>query len=226
MKNNTLCKTAINDITQRKDMEETIRQSGAFLQKIIDAIPDVLLVIGTDYRIVLANRAAREMAGGIDPTVGLACHQLSHHHDLPCTGKDEPCPLSQVIAAKTPVAVTHTHYDAEGKEFFVEVTAAPVLNETGEVSYIIEAVRDVTDRMRLERALRLTQFSVDHAGDAVFWLGSDCAVFLCQRPRLPVPGLFAGRTAVDDRTRYGSKLSSRGLAEALGRSPATRLFHL
>ena len=177
MKNNTLCKTAINDITQRKDMEETIRQSGAFLQKIIDAIPDVLLVIGTDYRIVLANRAAREMAGGIDPTVGLACHQLSHHHDLPCTGKDEPCPLSQVIAAKTPVAVTHTHYDAEGKEFFVEVTAAPVLNETGEVSYIIEACRDVTDRMRLERALRLTQFSVDHAGDAVFWLGSDARFF-------------------------------------------------
>ena len=167
----------VTDITRRKEMEETIRQSGAFLQTIIDAIPDVLLVIGTDYRIVLANRAAREMAGGIDPTVGLACHQLSHHRDLPCAGKDEPCPLSQVIATKAPVAVTHTHYDAEGKEFFVEVTAAPVLNETGEVSYIIEACRDVTDRMRLERALRLTQFSVDHAGDAVFWLGPDARFF-------------------------------------------------
>jgi PAS domain S-box-containing protein len=177
MEKNTLCNTAITDITQRKDMEETIRQSGAFLQTIIDAIPNVLLVIGTDYRIVLANRAAREMAGGIDPTVGLACHQLSHHHDLPCTGKDEPCPLSQVIATKTPVTVTHTHYDAEGKEFFVEVTAAPVFNETGEVSYIIEACRDVTDRIQLERALRLTQFSVDHAGDAVLWLGSDARIF-------------------------------------------------
>ena len=167
----------VTDITQRKEMEETIRQSGAFLQTVIDAIPDVLLVIGTDYRIVLANRAAREMAGGIDPTVGLTCHQLSHHRDLPCAGKDEPCPLRQVIATKAPVTVTHTHYDAEGKEFFVEVSAAPVLNETGEVSYIIEACRDVTERMRLERALRLTQFSVDHAGDAVFWLGSDARFF-------------------------------------------------
>ena len=81
-------------------MEETIRQSGAFLQTVIDAIPDVLLVIGTDYRIVLANRAAREMAGGIDPTVDLACHRLSHHRDLPCAGKDEPCPLCQVITSQ------------------------------------------------------------------------------------------------------------------------------
>jgi PAS domain S-box-containing protein len=173
----TLGKTAITDITQRKGMEETIRRSGAFLQTVIDAIPDVLLVIDPDYRIVLANRAARELAGGIDPTGCLTCHQLSHHRDLPCAGKDEPCPLRQVVATKAPVAVTHTHYDAEGKESFVEVTAVPVLDETGEVSYVIEACRDVTERMRLERALRLTQFSVDRAGDAVFWLGSDARFF-------------------------------------------------
>ena len=77
----------MTDITQRKEIEETIGRSGAFLQTVIDAIPDVLLVIDTDYRIVLANRAAREMAGGIDPTVGLTCHQLSHHRDLPCAGR-------------------------------------------------------------------------------------------------------------------------------------------
>ena len=89
----TLCKTAITDITQRRNMEEAIRQSRAFLQTVIDAIPDTMLVIGRDYRILLANRAAREMAGGIDPTVCLTCHQLSHHRDLPCEGRNEPCPL-------------------------------------------------------------------------------------------------------------------------------------
>ncbi len=118
----------------------------AFLQTVIDAIPDVLLVIGTDLRIVFANRAAREMAGGIDPPVCLSCHQLSHHRDQPCAGKDEPCPLRQVITTKAPMTVTHTHRDAEGKDFFVEVTAAPVLDESGEVSYVIEACRDVTER--------------------------------------------------------------------------------
>ena len=147
------CKTAITDITYRKEMEETIRRSGAFLQTVIDAIPDVMLVIGDDYHVVLANRAARAMAGGIDPANGLTCHQLSHHRDLPCAGKDERCPLRQAIATKAPVTVTHTHYDAEGREFFVEVNAAPVLDETGEVNYVIEACRDVTERNRLQQRI-------------------------------------------------------------------------
>lgn len=140
-----LCKTAITDITERRNMEEAIRQSRAFLQTVIDAIPDTMLVIGRDFRISLANRAAREMAGGVDPTVCLTCHRLSHHRELPCEGQSEPCPLRQVIETKAPVTVMHTHYDAEGKEVFVEVIAAPVFDETGEVTHIIETCRDITD---------------------------------------------------------------------------------
>ena len=63
-----------------------------------------------------------------------------------------------------------TQYDTKGQEFFVEISAVPVLDETGEVNYVIEVCRDVMGRMQLERALCLTQFSVDRAGDAMFWL--------------------------------------------------------
>ncbi len=150
----SLCKTAITDITQRKNMEEEIRQSQAFLQTVIDAIPDTMLVIGRDYRILLANRAAREMAGGIDPTVCLTCHQLSHHRNLPCEGRSEPCPLHQVVATKAPMTVMHTHYDAAGREIFVEISAAPVFDEAGEVIHIIEACRDISERTRTEEGLR------------------------------------------------------------------------
>lgn len=149
----TLCKTAITDITERKNMEEAIRQSRAFLQTIIDAIPDTMLVIDREFRISLANRAAREMAGGVDPTACLTCHQLSHHRELPCEGQNEPCPLRQVIAVKAPVTVMHTHYDAEGNEVLVEVVAAPVFDETGEVTHIIETCRDITDPKRVAASI-------------------------------------------------------------------------
>jgi PAS domain S-box-containing protein len=141
----TLCKTAITDITERKNMEEAIRRSRAFLQTVIDAIPDTMLVIGRDFRISLANRAAREIAGGIDPTACLTCHQLSHHQELPCEGLNDPCPLRKVIETKAPATVMHTHYDANGKEVLVEVIAAPVFDEAGEVTHIIEACRNITD---------------------------------------------------------------------------------
>ena len=149
----TLCKTAITDITERRKMEEAIRRSRAFLQTVIDAIPETMLVIGRDYSISLANRAAREMAGGIDPVACLACHQLSHKRSLPCDGRNDGCPLRQVIATKAPVTVMHIHRDSKGNEVFVEVTAAPVFNDDGEVTHIIESCRDVTERKRAEVAL-------------------------------------------------------------------------
>jgi len=149
----TLCKTAITDITERRKMEEEIRRSRAFLQTVIDAMPETMLVIDRDYQISLANRAAREMAGGIDPVACMACHQLSHHRALPCEGKNDCCPLSRVIATKAPVTVTHTHYNAEGKKVFVEVSAAPVFDERGEVTHVIESCRDVTERKLAEEAL-------------------------------------------------------------------------
>lgn len=168
----TLCKTAITDITERRQMEEAIRQSRAFLQTVIDAIPETMLVIDRDYRISLANRAARQMAGGIDPTICLTCHRLSHHRSLPCEGRNEPCPLAEVIRTKAPVTVTHAHYDATGKEVFVEVSAAPVFDEAGKVTHIIEACRDITERRQAEDALQqernLLRTLIDNLPDCIF----------------------------------------------------------
>jgi PAS domain S-box-containing protein len=168
----TLCKTAITDITERRMMEEEIRRSRAFLQTVIDAIPETMLVIGRDYRVSLANRAAREMAAGIDPVECLSCHQLSHHRDSPCGGKNDCCPLKRVISGKAPVTVMHTHVDAEGREIFVEVTAAPVFDERGEVTHIIETCRNVTERKLAEDALardhNLLRTLIDNLPDCIY----------------------------------------------------------
>ena len=168
----TLCKTAITDITERRKMEEEIRKSREFLQTVIDAIPETMLVIGRDYRISLANRAAREMAGGIDPVACSSCHRLSHHRSVPCAGKHDCCPLSQVVATKAPVTVMHTHYNAEGKKVFVEVSAAPIFDERGEVTHIIESCRDVTQRKLAEEALaqdrNLLRALIDNLPDCIY----------------------------------------------------------
>jgi PAS domain S-box-containing protein len=178
LKDDILCKSALTDITQRRKMEEAIRKSQAFLQHVIDAIPDTMLVIDKNYRILLANRAARERARGIDTTVCLTCHKLSHHRDAPCEGKNEPCPLREVIATKAPMTVTHTHFDAQGKEVFVEVSAAPVFNEEGEVDLVIEACRDISDRKRweneLERQHHLLRTLIDNLPDYIYVKDDQC----------------------------------------------------
>ncbi|MDX2100584.1 MAG: PAS domain S-box protein, partial [Leptolyngbyaceae cyanobacterium bins.59] len=54
-----------------------------------------------------------------------------------------------------------------------EVTVSPVCDGSGEITHCVAVRRDVTERKRIEEALRLTQFAVDRAADAVFWTRRD-----------------------------------------------------
>jgi PAS domain S-box-containing protein len=168
------CKTAMTDITERKRMEEAIRHSRDFLQTVIDAIPDPILVIERDYRVTMANRAARELSGRLDMVSEcLPCYAVSHHRDSPCAENEcHPCPLHEIIRTKSPVSVLHTHYDANGEEVFVEVTAAPIFDEKGEVTHVIEACRDITARKQAEEALardrNLLRTLIDYLPDCIY----------------------------------------------------------
>ena len=81
---------------QISQAEEALRRSEEFLQTVIDAAPDVTLVVDRNWQVVLANRAARERAGGKDPVAScLACHELFHQRESPCDGELGPCPLKR-----------------------------------------------------------------------------------------------------------------------------------
>ncbi len=140
---------ALRDVTDRDRAARALADSQAFLQRVIDAIPEHLVVIDLDQRVVLANAAAR--AGDVDPVLaGLRCYELSHARTARCEGEADACPLRTIVETKAPMRVTHTHTTAAGEERVVEVTAAPVFSPGGEVVRVIEACRDVTDRTRAE----------------------------------------------------------------------------
>ncbi|MFC1523412.1 PAS domain S-box protein [Thermodesulfobacteriota bacterium] len=145
------------DITERKRAEDALEKSENFLQTVLNAFPDPLMVIGLDYRIALANKAAMEIVGNKKSERPLLCHQVSHGSDIPCSEFEEQCPIKQVIATGQEMSVTHTHYDAEGRDVFVEVSAAPIFGENGEVTQIIEACRDITERLQAENMLKKSE---------------------------------------------------------------------
>ncbi|MFH1266795.1 MAG: response regulator [Planctomycetota bacterium] len=123
---------------------EQQRGTRAFLRTLVDGIPDVALVIDRNHRIVLANRAAREMARQKGSGTGsMTCYQLLHHSNAACPELGKKCTLEQVVETKRPGTVRHTHRDADGNEVLVEITASPVFDESGEVVEIIEACRNV-----------------------------------------------------------------------------------
>jgi PAS domain S-box-containing protein len=201
-----LCKTAIADITERRKMEEEIRESRAFLQTVIDAIPEMMLVIGRDFRVSLANRAAREMSDGIDPMICLACRRLSNFQPLPCEESHDCCSLRRVIATKAPVTGTRTHRTADGREVFVEISAAPVFDDSGEVTHIVETCRDVTARRRAEDALardhNLLRTLIDNLPDCIYVKDTESRFLAANRATARLmgvadPGELLGKTDAD-----------------------------
>jgi PAS domain S-box-containing protein len=144
----------VENITERRQLENERDRAGRFLQTVIDGFPENLIVINRDYTIALANQTLRDTTKGLDPVAAcMKCHQVSHNSAVPCGGDDEPCPLKTVFATKAPVTVEHIHCDADGHSTFIEVVAAPIFDEEGEVVQVIETYRDITERKRAEANL-------------------------------------------------------------------------
>ena len=71
------------------------------------------------------------------------------------------------------------HYDSvlwrrkDGRQITVDMTGRKVLNPAGTIEYLEGFIEDITARKQAERALRFTQFAVDHMIDSAIWTGTD-----------------------------------------------------
>jgi len=131
------------------------------LRQVVDAVPDPILVIDRQHRVLLANASARSLLTTDPVMAGLMCYQVLHHETEPCHDKSNPCPLPQVIETRAPVCVRHVHPGLTGEPRTVEEVATPVFDEQGEVVRMIAVCHDITDHVRAEERVRQenTKFS-------------------------------------------------------------------
>ncbi|MFC1591874.1 PAS domain-containing protein [Thermodesulfobacteriota bacterium] len=140
-------KQAGKNITEREQAEANYRKQNDFLNDIIASLAHPFYIINAkDYTIALANPAARQM--GV--TEGTTCHRATHRQDRPCTSKEHPCPLIEVVNNKESITVEHVHYDKEGNARTVEVHGHPLFDEEGNVVQMIEYTADIEDRKLAE----------------------------------------------------------------------------
>lgn len=145
--------------------------SHAFLQALIDAIPDGVRVIGPDFRILMANRAYRTQLGlGPDDAVlGQPCHLSSHGRAQPCVPTLVQCPLEALRHGDRQwIKCSHTHRTAQGADLPVEVVAArAVMRVAGtDQPCVIESIRDLNTSVAISQEQRLAEMTILAAGVA------------------------------------------------------------
>ncbi len=136
---------------ERENAENAQRKQSEFLRNVFESLAHPFYVVDVqNYEVIMANSATYREA----KTDRSYCYTIAHHIDHPCSTADHPCPLERIKATKLPTVVEHTHLDSNGTPRIIEVHSYPILDENGEVTQMIEYCMDITERRRLERAMR------------------------------------------------------------------------
>ncbi len=146
-----------DEVTQRAQAEEEVRRSKVFFQAVLDAVPEPTMVLDLDCRVLWANRAAKATAPVGPESEFQHCYELSHGRTAPCDGEGEPCPLRLLLESRQPVSMVHHHVGPNESTRYVEVTTAPIFDDLGNVVQVVEASRDITDRVAAQEALRKSE---------------------------------------------------------------------
>ncbi len=138
-----------------QERQTYLRKSREQTRVILDSLPYRIMVVNMDMTIDAVNRTfLKEHGLEYEEAVGQACYSVRYGLDKPCSDYGRPCSLNdrlEELKAKGLISTYQEYKDEHGETRFDVSTAAPVYNDQGDVVQVLEASRDVTERIRLER---------------------------------------------------------------------------
>jgi len=142
----------IEDITERRNLEQERDRNYAFLRQIVDHIPTQITVKDVrDQRYVLANRVAEAQFGLTrDAIVGKTAFELFPKASADIIAKDDARALQSPDGLFLDVAPWQT--PGLGRRYITS-RRIHVPDQTGETRYIVNVVDDVTERRRADEKI-------------------------------------------------------------------------
>jgi PAS domain S-box-containing protein len=146
--------TVARDITDRTQAEERLRQSQAQLKGIIDSAMDAVITVNQEQNIVMFNASAEKMFGYAaqevmqQPLELLIPRRLRSAHAEHVRTFSKTGTTSRAMGTQDPLSGMRK----DGTEFPIEASISQV--ETGGGRFFTAIVRDVTERVNADRALR------------------------------------------------------------------------
>jgi PAS domain S-box-containing protein len=127
-------------------------------QVILDSLPYRIMVVGMDLSIETVNRTfLKDQDLEHEEVIGRHCYEVRYGLDKPCYEYGRTCFMTdrlEEIKEKGLVSTYQEYKDEKGETRFDVVTIAPIYDDKGEVVQLLEASRDVTARIRLEREVQ------------------------------------------------------------------------
>ncbi len=136
-----------------KTHQELSKTQAVYDALINNLIHEDVVVISLDHKILDINEAFLDKLGLTrDQTIGKCCHEITHRNSAPCSGKEHPCPLAEVVETGKPSRTTHIHLDQDGNKYHVSISCYPLV-EKGVLKGVIEVSKDITKDIEFEKKM-------------------------------------------------------------------------
>jgi len=177
--NDTCYKSIIIDITERKLMEDRLKEGERFLSNIFSSVQDGISVIDKNFNIVRVNPTMNRYYSHNLPLIGKKCYEAYNNRKNFC----ETCPAIKTLVTGKPAHEIMPRRNAGGETMirWLDLFTFPLIDmSTGEMKGVIEYARDITKRKNAEELLKeneakfRTLFNL--ANDAIFLLDGDTIV--------------------------------------------------
>ncbi|HOF88606.1 MAG TPA: diguanylate cyclase [Armatimonadota bacterium] len=142
----------LTDRTLAYQAAQNLQATERYITNIFTHIQDGISILDANLTVLVANPAMERWNAARAPLVGKRCYQAYHGQTLPC----EHCPSLRTLRTGESAQAIVPLRDGGGQvNGWVELFTFPLRDDASDqVIGVIEYVRDITDRVRAEGALR------------------------------------------------------------------------
>jgi two-component system cell cycle sensor histidine kinase/response regulator CckA len=130
--------------------EQALKEKERLLENIFDAIQDGIIVLDRNRNIVRVNRWMERKYASEMPLVGKKCYAVLQNRQDHCP----ECPYPQTLETGVPSRQLLPYPSLQNPTGWIEVSVSRLEDTDGNVTGAIEHVKDVTDRVQTEEALK------------------------------------------------------------------------
>ncbi|MBI5051053.1 MAG: PAS domain-containing protein [Nitrospirae bacterium] len=142
----------VRDTTWRRETSEALRKNEKFLNDVFDSIQDGISILDKDMNIIRVNHAMERWYSHAIPLVGKKCYDAYHSRSDRC----EVCPSRQTLeTGESSYNVVPKRGPGGEITGWLDLYSFPWIDiQTQELKGVIEYVRDITERKKLEDDLK------------------------------------------------------------------------